>query len=165
MNMNMSVILKTLRGIRIYNMHLLLSPRLSRTSSNPNNNLRTSSNTWYRTTENPSKNDMKTRHNRHRGQNENQRAVVIACNRETGQLSAEEHDWLVESNENWKHITSTWQRFQDVVPEVAQDSGPTYDTVPLEKVKCGVRTSRNVGRNLRTLNKSGKLLPLQQPNP
>ncbi|GJT80934.1 hypothetical protein Tco_1055276 [Tanacetum coccineum] len=56
------------------------------------NNLKISSNTQYRTVENPSRNDRRTRNNRQKGKNKNQREVVVARNMKIGQLSVEEHD-------------------------------------------------------------------------
>ncbi|GJX41315.1 cysteine-rich repeat secretory protein 12-like protein [Tanacetum coccineum] len=121
--------------------------------------------THGKTTENPSKNDRIIRNNRQKGKNENQRAVVIAGNRESvgqrvvqqtgiklpqgkdvdmqegsswGQLSAEEYNRLIDSNEEPKdqeleaHHTFM-AKIQEVVLDAAQDSGPSYDTKPLGK--------------------------------
>ncbi|GKB69632.1 hypothetical protein Tco_0931044, partial [Tanacetum coccineum] len=130
-----------------------------------NNNLITSSNTRYKTTENPSKNDRIIGNNRQKGKNENQRAVVIAGNRESvgqrmvqrtgiklpqgkdvdvqegsswGQLSAEEYNRLIDSNEEPKdqeleaHHTFM-ENIQEVILDAVQDSGPSYDTKPVGK--------------------------------
>ncbi|GJU96228.1 hypothetical protein Tco_1320984 [Tanacetum coccineum] len=104
--------------------------------------------------------------NRQKGKNENQRAVVIAGNRESvgqrmvqrtgiklpqgkdvdvqegsswGQLSAEEYNRLIDSNEEPKdqeleaHHTFM-ENIQEVILDAVQDSGPSYDTKPLGKV-------------------------------
>ncbi|GJT93198.1 retrovirus-related pol polyprotein from transposon TNT 1-94 [Tanacetum coccineum] len=144
----------------------------------------------YETTKTLIRNDRRTRNNHQKGQNENQRAVVVARNREiighqvvqqTGikcfncnrfghmakeckapkrqhdyeyhkekmmlckkevaghQLSAEEYDWLINSEEELEdqdleaHYIFV-AKIQAVEPDVAQDSGPIYNTEPLEKV-------------------------------
>ncbi|GJX43288.1 hypothetical protein Tco_0259964 [Tanacetum coccineum] len=78
-----------------------------------NNNLGTSSNTRYKNVDNSPRTDRRTVNERQTGQYENQRTVIVAGNRES-------------------------VGNQEMIPATDEDTGPIYDTEPLEKVDSNI---------------------------
>ncbi|GJR10773.1 hypothetical protein Tco_0793425 [Tanacetum coccineum] len=113
-----------------------------------NNNLRTSSNTRNKNVDTFSR----TGNDRQTGQFGNQRTVTVAGNRETVanqvvqqskiqciSLSAERNEWLQDNDEepNEQELEAHYMymaKIQEVLHAIDDNSGPTYDAEPLEKV-------------------------------
>ncbi|GJR92263.1 hypothetical protein Tco_0264437 [Tanacetum coccineum] len=107
-----------------------------------NNNLRTSSNSINKNVDST----PRTRNDRQTRQFGNQRTVTVAGARETVgnqeekgvPLSAEQSDWLHETNEepDEQELEAHYmymERIQEVLNVIDDNSGPTYDTEPLEQ--------------------------------
>ncbi|GKA09835.1 hypothetical protein Tco_0689268 [Tanacetum coccineum] len=105
-----------------------------------NNNLKTSSNTMNKTmdTSPRSKNDKKTRKPKWAKDYEYHKEKMMLCKQESKGilLSAEQEDWLHDTNyEPDEQELEAHYTYMAKIREVpTADSGPTYDSEPLEKV-------------------------------
>ncbi|GJS53252.1 retrovirus-related pol polyprotein from transposon TNT 1-94 [Tanacetum coccineum] len=137
----------------------LISMSIKKIYEPTNNNLRTSLNTKNTNVDNTPRSNKGNGYNRQTGQYDNQRAVKVVGAREnvgtqvvqqTGiqcfkfkeagiQLSAKQTDWKddIDDEHEDQELEAHYiymAKVQEVIPENADNSGPIFDTEPLEKV-------------------------------
>ncbi|GJV53844.1 hypothetical protein Tco_1449585 [Tanacetum coccineum] len=121
-----------------------------------NNNLRTSSNTKNKNVDNFPRTDKRTRNDRKTGQYENHRAITIAENMDTIVTQVVLQTKIQRFNyKQFRHFAKECRPAKQVISAADDDTRPTYDTEPLEKVNSNITpTSSNMSNNEREVDQN-----------